>query len=177
MIATEMNKLGIVLLVIVVLITRHTSNAQDAITKRMELVRQFALDLRDGKPDQEIFKKYLESRGAFTDQTVSHTALEWTKMLRESLKKIQAADVEVYPYIDHPEKGVLLKPAGDDGETRYVPLEFELHTKNQAPGVDTSDLYVLKINEEKVYMLFAENNKLLSFFGLRWGHKVVLMQF
>ncbi len=174
-----MNKITITILLASLLINEATCVAQDEVRTRMEIVRQFSIDLQNGKSDKDVFKVYLESNGIFSDQTVAQTAVGWTKLLRESLQKIPAVDIEIYKYFDRPEKGRLLKPIEDpgSGETQYAPLEFELHTKNKTVSVEANDLYVLKLYDENVYVLFNSNNKMITFFGLRWGHKVALMQF
>ncbi|HMJ70923.1 MAG TPA: hypothetical protein VK508_18610 [Cyclobacteriaceae bacterium] len=174
-----MNKPTIALISICFLASAEICFAQDKVKARIETVRQFARDLQGGKSDGEIFKLYLESAGDFHDHTVRQTATGWNDLLRESLKKIPAGRIEVYKYTDHPETRKPLKPIeGPAAEvTGYVPLAFELHTNNKIVAVETDDLYVLKLDEEKVYVLFNGDNNLITYFGLLWGHKVALMQF
>jgi hypothetical protein len=167
------------LITICLLALAETCFAQEKVKARIETVRQFAQDLQNGMSDQEIFKRYLESAGAFHDHTVEETAVGWSGLLRESLKKISQGHIEVYKYTVHPETRRPLKPIEDpdNEDAGYVPLAFELHTKNKIVAVETDDLYVLKLYDEKVYVLFGHDNKLITYFGLLWGHKVALMQF
>jgi hypothetical protein len=166
------------LIAILLATCEDTCIAQDEVNARMEILRQFSLDMQSDKSTEEIFRIYLASKGMSGDQSLKRSAAKWTSLLRESLKEIPSSDIEVYKYTDRPEKRKMLKQVDhpDDGDI-YVPLEFELHTGPGIVKVEPDNLYTLKIYDEKVYVLFDRNNKMVTWFGLLWGHKMVLMQF
>lgn len=157
-----------------------TCVAQDKRAERIETIRQFLSDLKNDKPADDIFKIYLESGGSFDSQKTKGTANEWTHLVRQSIKTSDVAKVEIYKYTDRPETGRVLKKADDPGSSQpeLALLEFELHgpdTKISCVAVD--DLYVIKLHDQRIFVLFNSGLKMITWFALTWGNKVELVRF
>jgi hypothetical protein len=157
-----------------------TCFAQNNVKERVETINEFVRDLRGETSNRDLFNKHLQSRGIFDNEKIEQAANGWTDMLRKSLKASTADEVEIYKYSYRPEKGRKLKAVDDpDSDAiEYVPLEFELRSKNDTvSNVDMDDLYVIRIRDEKVFVLFDRTNKMITWFGLKWGHKIELTEF
>lgn len=157
-----------------------TVPAQDDGKTHIKTLKLFVQDLQTGVSNNDLFKKYLRSEGVFGNEKLEQTANSWTDLLRNSLKASTVDEIMIYKYPDHPENGRKLKSVEDPDShvVEYGPLEFELHTKNNSvSSIDIDKLYVVRIRDERVFVLFSDGNSLVTYFGLKWGQKVELTEF
>lgn len=175
---TDMKTLSLILTIFLPGMT--SCFAQDNVKERVETINAFIHDLRTDASNPDLFERYLLSRGAFGNETTAQAANGWTDMLRKLFKASTVDEIEVYKYSDRPEKGRKLKSVDDPDShvVEYVPLEFELHRKDDSiVPIETVDLYVVAIRNEKVFILFDHANKMTTWFGLKWGQKIELTEF
>lgn len=154
--------------------------AQDPVKERLETVKHFVHDLRGDLTNAGVFKRYLRSAGEFSSEKNTAAANSWTDFVRNFLKASLADDIIIYKYSDRPERGRKLKTIDDpdSDNIEYAPLEFELRTgDNKVNGINTEDIYVIGIRDEKLFVLFDHTGKMISCFGLKWGQKVELTEF
>ncbi|HZY80362.1 MAG TPA: hypothetical protein VFE50_12620 [Cyclobacteriaceae bacterium] len=154
-------------------------HAQEDSSRRIETIAQFINDLRNGKSNPEVFRKYLSSHGDFSNDTVRSTANGFTDLLRASVQASKPGDVQIYSYTSHPETTERLKAIDDPAnDAEPVPLEFTLDTTgHKSVDVDTDDVYVLKLPEERIFVLFNGQDKIITWFAVQWRHRVSLVGF
>jgi hypothetical protein len=165
--------------VIALIIHLITAFAQDRGNERADITKHFVRDMQRDVSNADVFKKYLRSAGNFENEKLSQAANEWTTLLRNSIKSTIVDEIVVYKYTEHPEKAKKLKAIEDpdNEQVEYAPLEFELRSKsNTINTVEINDLYVIKIREERIFVLFDHSNKMITYFGLKWGQKVELTE-
>jgi hypothetical protein len=164
----------IALVLIVIPVVTHRCHAQANSIVRIETIRQFVNDLQSSKPNNEIFMKYLASQGDFRNDTSRATANGFTNLLRTATFR----EIQIYQYNMRPETSEGLKSILDESPSGASQLEFTLDTNDhKSTAVDTSDLYVLKLPDQRIFILFDDNNRMISYFGIKWGNKVSLVEF
>lgn len=146
---------------------------------RIKLVHQFITDLRNDSAVQVILQSYMESQGIYTIDRMRTLSNEGTEYFRQRVKETAIDSITVYKYNDRPEKGRVRKLIGEAAGIEYAPLEFEVHvspTEKQF-DVDTNNLYVLLLGEERYFILFNARDQIIGFLGIQWGNRVAIMKF
>jgi hypothetical protein len=161
--------------------TSYAQVADDQIAQRLAIVNQLVTDLKGDQENGLILDKYLASSGKFTDTTVKEMAHTWTSGLKESLSRFNREEIQVYNYPTHPEmvRRVRSIDSQDPSQSKFVALRFALETKRLNFSVVLDDLYVIASKDEtfKSYVLFDNQNKMISFCGLLVGDKVTMFEF
>lgn len=150
--------------------------------RRSRLVKRFAKDLKNvDVSNQELFETYLTRGNAFASDTTRKMAEEIAVGLRASIQQAGNSDFTAYKYLDHREFGGGIRRIDDtdpDSPVEQKPLEFELHDahRKNSIGVDLEDLYVLKVQDVRLFILFDDKNKIVSFISMQKGNTVALMK-
>lgn len=148
---------------------------------RLELVRNFLLDLRsDYTSNSTIMEKYIQSAGYFAVDSIRQMADEWMNHTRTNLKSIGLEHMEILKYLEHEDEFMTMDnpPGMPLAPAILQKLSFTLDTPTARNlSVNLNDLYVVRItNKHKLFVLFNEHDKILSFSYLQFGRNIGLWQ-
>ena len=145
--------------------------------ERLQVSQQFALAFKNGLTNEQIMKNYVVDGNYFKSDSARRIGDQWMDDLRKSYKSVNENDFVALPYIGHEDEFVVLHKG------KMQRLEFILGTNDgQRTAVDLNDLYVVKIKSKpgpsgELFILFNDENKILSFAGYAIGAGVGLWQF
>jgi hypothetical protein len=168
------------------LLPNNQINAQDEkASSRLKIIKEFVSNISEGLlPNKQIVKKYVVQGRYFENDTVKKIANDYLNSLR-GLKNREVAILK-YSEIEKTFEVSGVHEFGDNSDNP-AKLIFSLFISNsrQTSKVDLNDLYVIKeinkntrkLEEGGIFILFREDNRIISFAGTTIGNKTNLIQF
>lgn len=158
-----------------------TSNAQKNAEKRLSLAKEFVEAFIEPRlSNVHIMQKYVDSGNYFKVDSIRQLADRWMDHQRNNMRTVKREDMEVLEYLRHEKE--FMEMDNPPGKPLSPPalqkLKFSLGTsEGHDLYVDLDDLYVVTENSKAImFILFNEDDKIITFSGLRFDSQVNLWQ-
>ncbi|MFN7493254.1 MAG: hypothetical protein ACK5RG_10085 [Cyclobacteriaceae bacterium] len=159
-------------------------------SERLALATQFAQAIKQGNlSNAEIMKKYVVEGGYFELDSIKNWADFYLNETRRSLKLSTDQSILIFKYLGREDKYSVTDHPIDQPE-RKLKLEFKLYeditaVKPIEKKINMNDLYIVEFiykdqyetANSKIFILFNQRNKILSFADFRMNNHVTLYKF
>lgn len=136
---------------------------------------------QDVLTNEQIMKKYVVEGNYFKVDSIRQGADLWMDNDRNSLREVAEKDITIFKYSEHEEEFMVLDnpPSAPLSPASMRKLQIFLVSPEQPSSkVNLDNLYVMRTKNSKGgwFILFNEENKIVSFSGLRKGSRVSIWQ-
>jgi hypothetical protein len=162
--------------IISLLLVSHFTFAQkNAKETRLKIVHQFNDIFSKGTlSNEEFMKKYVVEGNYFKSDSVKKVADEWMNFIRKGYSKAEKSKIRILKYSEHENEFRVSDQNIGEPLATLRKLEITVSAKSRIENrVNIDDLYV----SGGLFILFNEENKIVSFAGITIGYYVGLIQF
>jgi hypothetical protein len=159
-----------------------TTDAQTKTETRLSLAKEFVTNLAETQfSNEHIVEKYTEPGSYFNNDSIKRVANQGIDHQRKNLRMMKRKDMGILKYQGNEKK--FMEMDNPPGEPLAPPvlqeLKFSLSTsKGRDLYVNLDDLYIVtEKNKAIMFILFNDEDKIITFSALRFDSEVGLWQY
>ena len=183
-------RLTFITLLFLLLVSVRSFSQDKVKDQRLQLAREFLIAVREGVlTNGQIVKKYAVQGNYFTIDSIKVMADGWLNDLRRDLKRPNEKDIIVLKFIENEKEFVETNSRTvkqSSAATNRMKFTLVSPTDPKKRSIEVGDLYGVNftfrtednVSEEgSLFILFNDENKIMSFAGLSIGNQTTLIQF
>ena len=169
-------------IVLIALLINVNACAQTLEKERLELTQEFIQEIKNGiLSNEQIVEKYVVEGNYLKTDSTKQAVDQWMNDHR-TVFNMDTIHFKFIKYSDHEEEFFVSDhPVGERETVQKLIFKLSRFDGSRSTDVNIGDLYAViletKYDKGTIFILFDNDNRMISFIGITMGYYTTLMQF